>query len=347
MNTNDLFVYDCPAYPLPHIAGKDSEFVATVYLTSRCNMNCAACYLSAGSGGPELGTDQWKHIIAALHGAGARHIYFLGGEPTLSPHLPALVKFSRELGLSPSLSTNGLAASSGIAEKLAESGIENVQVSIDAPDEIVNDALRGSGSFRMASKAAREFSKIGLPVNISMTVSDRNFDSVAAMIELADELGAVGINFIAVQSFGNAEINHLMLSYKNARAAIEQMLAYRGRLRVTANGFRFYLKANEFSKASTAVTCPAGKSYIVVGMDGKVYGCDLLMVKGIVAGNALAEDMQFIIENRFSDLEERRLARFSPCSSCRFSSSCQGGCPARALNAFNTIYAADPLCTMN
>lgn len=117
MSTNvyDIFAYDCPAYPLPHIAWKTSEF-ATVYLTSRCNMRCEACYLSAGSGGAALGVDQWKHIIRELYGAGAAHIYFLGGEPTLSQHLLALVKFSSELGLSPSLSTNGLVALSNIAE---------------------------------------------------------------------------------------------------------------------------------------------------------------------------------------------------------------------------------------
>ncbi len=156
-------------------------------------------------------------------------------------------------------------------------------------------------------------------------------------------------SLIAIQSFGNAEINNLSLLHKNARAAIDQMLAYRGPLKVTANGFRFYLNTDEFSRASTMtkLTCPAGINYIVVGTDGKVYGCDLLMVQGAVVGNALADNMHYIIENRFSDLRERRHARFKPCSSCSFRSSCQGGCPARALKVFNIVHATDPLCGLN
>ncbi|MEM3243313.1 MAG: radical SAM protein [Conexivisphaerales archaeon] len=346
MDISDLFAYDCPAYPLPHISGGTSEFVATVYLTNRCNMRCAACYVSAGSGRGELSIYQWKHIIRELDEAGARYVYFLGGEPTMSPHLPELIKFSSELGLSPSLSTNGLAGSSNIARKLAESGLEHVQVSLDSSNWMLNDELRGAGSFRMAIKAVREFRKLAIPINISTTVSDRNFNDVNGALMFAEEIGAGGMNFIAVQSFGNAEINHLSLSYRNARVAIAQMLAYKGPLKITANGFRFYLKPDEFFRASIGnkLTCPAGKNYIVVGADGKVYGCDLLMVKGIAVGNALSIDMRHIIEKRFSDLNERKSVTFKPCSFCMFRASCQGGCPARALNAFNTIYANDPLC---
>ncbi len=61
---------------------------------------------------------------------------------------------------------------------------------------MLNDELRGPGSFRMAIRAVKEYNKLGIPVNISTTVSDRNFNGITRMLRLAEELGAAGMNLI-------------------------------------------------------------------------------------------------------------------------------------------------------
>ena len=93
------------------------------HLWKACNMRCRHCFatfqdielqiLPKG----HLGREDCVLVVEALAESGFQKINFAGGEPTLCPWLPNLIRRAKELGLTTSVVTNG----SRITEEWLES----------------------------------------------------------------------------------------------------------------------------------------------------------------------------------------------------------------------------------
>ena len=83
------------------------------HLWKPCNMRCGFCFATFKDIGPRLlpkghlGREGCLSVVESLAQAGFRKINFAGGEPTLCPWLPDLIRLARELGLTTSMVTNG------------------------------------------------------------------------------------------------------------------------------------------------------------------------------------------------------------------------------------------------
>jgi len=73
-----------------------------------CQLECLHCYAGAGprKGFGTMTPDNWDHAIREAAALGTRHVTFIGGEPTLSPALPRLVRLATSLGLTAEVYTN-------------------------------------------------------------------------------------------------------------------------------------------------------------------------------------------------------------------------------------------------
>jgi MoaA/NifB/PqqE/SkfB family radical SAM enzyme len=70
-------------------------------LTGRCQLRCVHCYSESGpdaSPGTMTPAD-WRRVIDDAASLGARGVTLIGGEPTLHPELPALVRYALDHGL--------------------------------------------------------------------------------------------------------------------------------------------------------------------------------------------------------------------------------------------------------
>lgn len=79
-----------------------------VELGLECQLECLHCYAGAGprKGFGTMTPDDWEHAIRDAAALGTRHVTFIGGEPTLSPALPRLVRLATSLGLTAEIYTN-------------------------------------------------------------------------------------------------------------------------------------------------------------------------------------------------------------------------------------------------
>ena len=109
-----------------------------VSLTDRCNLRCTYCMPAEGLDwlpSPNLLTDDEivRLIRIGVTRHGIRSIRFTGGEPLLRRGLVDIVRRVRELGpeLDLSLTTNGVGLAR-VAEALAQSGLDRVNVSLDS-----------------------------------------------------------------------------------------------------------------------------------------------------------------------------------------------------------------------
>jgi MoaA/NifB/PqqE/SkfB family radical SAM enzyme len=73
-----------------------------------CQIRCLHCYAGAGPGGGwgTMTAGDWERVIGEAAGLGAGQVTFIGGEPTLSPALPRLVRAALRLGLAVEVYSN-------------------------------------------------------------------------------------------------------------------------------------------------------------------------------------------------------------------------------------------------
>lgn len=143
-------------------------------LTHRCNLHCRHCYLQAGvSKRTELDLVQWKQAFSRLMAIIARpDITISGGEPTVVPYLPELVKYLHEAGARLTLYTNGTRDVKELVPYL-----NGVQVSLEGFSAETHDYIRGKGVFckvREFLESFRDKSKL----SIALTLMYHNFDEV-------------------------------------------------------------------------------------------------------------------------------------------------------------------------
>lgn len=94
------------------------------HLWKPCNMRCGFCFATFHDIAQEvlprghLGREDSTAVVEKLAEAGFRKINFAGGEPTLCPFLPDLIRRARDLGLTTSIVTNGSRVTEGWLESV-------------------------------------------------------------------------------------------------------------------------------------------------------------------------------------------------------------------------------------
>ena len=147
-----------------------------------CNLRCRFCFatydddpaLRGVRGGlPEA--DACK-LIGMLRLAGVEKLNFVGGEPTLCPYLPALLRHSRNLGFVTTLVTNGAKLAQVL--EAAPGCLDWVGLSVDSADEAIQAEL-GRGRGDHVSKSVGLFRLLherGIRVKLNTVVTSLNWE---------------------------------------------------------------------------------------------------------------------------------------------------------------------------
>ncbi len=174
--------------------GLDAPICLTWELTYACNLACVHCLSSSGKRDPprELSTRQCMDIIDELERMQVFYVNIGGGEPTVRPDFWELVDYATEHHVGVKFSTNGVRITPPeVAARLAASDYVDVQISLDGATADVNDAVRGPGSFEMATRALENLAAAGFTdAKISVVVTRHNVDQLDEFKALADRYGA-------------------------------------------------------------------------------------------------------------------------------------------------------------
>ncbi|MEG2418873.1 MAG: radical SAM protein, partial [Eubacterium sp.] len=92
-------------------AQKKQLFSATVELTPQCNLNCSFCYVCdrhlKTASGNERSTREWLDLLREAAALGLFLVSFTGGEVLMRPDFEEIYCKSCEIGLRPTILTNG------------------------------------------------------------------------------------------------------------------------------------------------------------------------------------------------------------------------------------------------
>src|SRR6188472_4576182 len=117
-----------------------SPFLAQLVIIRRCNLSCSYCSEYDKVSEP-VPTEVLEERLRKLKSLGTFGISLTGGEPTLHPKLPSLIRTCRELGFfRTGMISNGFLLRPELIEALNEAGLQEMQISIDGVE--ANDATQ-------------------------------------------------------------------------------------------------------------------------------------------------------------------------------------------------------------
>jgi AdoMet-dependent heme synthase len=162
-------------------------------VTKGCNLHCIHCRATATElmSPRDLPTTKARDIIEQIAAFGNPILVLSGGEPLYRRDIYELAKLGTDRGLRIALATNGTLVTRDVAQKIVDAGVKRVSISLDGADAQTHDSFRGiPGSFEAAVYGFQNLKKLGMPVQINMTIAKHNASQLPAVLELAKTLGA-------------------------------------------------------------------------------------------------------------------------------------------------------------
>jgi radical SAM protein with 4Fe4S-binding SPASM domain len=323
-------------------------------LTRRCNLECAHCYISAGSwqaADGELSTAECLRVVdEILEVSPAPMLILSGGEPLLRDDLETIARRAADGGATVVVGTNGTRLTRERIDSLVAAGVRGVAVSVDSLDPVYHDRFRhGSGSLEETLAAIERLRAARLDFVVQTTVTRGNRHEIARLAAWAAEKGAVSFNCYFVVATGRAS-GMRGLSPRENDEVLSELVAlgkeYRGRMMVRSKCQPQIMRHAwaddpESGLLDYATRCPCGVQYCRITPDGKVTPCPYMPVE---AGDLGSETFGGIWRGSRVFRELRAMGLGGRCGRCEFRIVC-GGCRARAFAEAGDWMAEDPACS--
>jgi len=292
-------------------------FNVTIELSQRCNLRCSHCYNFDRSqsarpkqGRPALSSDEIVRVLHEIREAGALIVAFTGGEALLHPDLLRFVRVARSLKLAVRLKSNGTLITPARAEELRQAGVTDLEVSLYGAAAATHDRFtRVPGSFEKTVSGVMNAQKADITTQINFVMHHECVDEYAAMIDLAQSLGAAySMGFDLTKRYdGTSDSLDLRLTRDDL------LKLYRGPRR------------RDFTDAinrSDSVQCACARTNAGIGFDGTVYPC---IGAPIPSGDLRQASFQEIWRNseNFNWIRSLTLKDFKDCSACADRPYCQ------------------------
>ena len=340
--------------------------------TIKCNLACAHCRRLESDEAviTDMTTSQGKELIEQLAQLGKGQpmmpvLVFSGGEPLCRDDIFELVGYSKSLGITPALATNGTMIDAAITQKIVDNRIARVAVSLDGATPEVHDRLRQlEGSFEQAVAGIKHLREKSIPFQINITLTKHNAGQLEDVYKLAESLGAVAVHIFMLVPVGCGQVlaETDMLSPEEYEQKLIEVcrLDSLGQLQIKVTCGPHYervireqgLYQGRAKTAGGAVPgrgghgkaskgCLAGLGVLFVGHQGDVFPCGYLPVN---CGNVTKESLADIWYKN-ADLARMRDTESleGKCGVCGYREIC-GGCRGRAYAATGNYMTEEPFC---
>ncbi len=312
-----------------------APYKVDVALTYACNNACPHCYNEAERLSMQsLSRADWFRVLDRFAEIGIPHVILTGGEPTLVPALPHLIRYADDLGLIVGMNTNGRRlAEPTFAQELAKAGLNHIQVTLESCYPQVHDEMvNAPGAFSETVQGIKNALAAGLHTITNTTVTTVNQDHVLNTVRYLHDLGleTFAMNGIIHSGGGTAS---------PSAVPPDKMASVLAAVRDEADalGMRFlwytvtdYCELSPVSLDLPPKRCNAGEYSMCVEPNGDVLPCQSYYAS---AGNLLTDSWDSIWNSElFRSFRDRETAPASStglpeaCQECPDLELCGGGC---------------------
>ena len=320
-------------------------------LTHRCPLQCPYCSnpIHLMKAADELSTAAWLSAFAQAADLGVLQVHLSGGEPALRQDLEEFVSALAARGVYTNLITAGVTLTQERIKRLADVGLDHIQLSLQALDPDTSDKIANyKQSLEKKLATARFVREAGLPLTVNAPTHRHNIGQTAALIELAVELGADRLEIAHVQYYGWAAKNRaaLLPSYdlvlEEASIVGEAKERLKGVLNID------YVTPDYYAQFPKPCMGGWAKDVITIKPEGKVLPCHAaenlpLPFDNIKETPLAAIWYDSVAFNRFRGYEWMK----EPCRSCPRKEVDFGGCRCQAFALTGDATAADPACSLS
>jgi heme b synthase len=330
-------------------------------LTRSCNLACVHCRASAERGPypGELSGDECRRVMDGIAEVSKPVIIMTGGEPLLRSDILDLAHYGTEKGFRMVMATNGTLFTEEVIQKMKDSGIQRVSISLDGPTAETHDAFRKvKGSFEGSLHGIELLKKGGVEFQINTTITRINLHLVPNLLRLAVDVGAVAHHiFLLVPTGRGKELQDQEISALDYEKTLHWFYDQRDQvplqLKATCAPHYYRILRQRAKKEGKKITpqeygldamtrgCLGGISFCFISHVGQVQPCGYLELN---CGNVRETSFQEIWAHSEFFQNLRQVDNYKgKCGRCEFRKVC-GGCRARAYETSGDYMAEEPYC---
>lgn len=340
-----------------------SPFIVEFEATRECELTCSQCCANGCHTDaeqlelPTAGVERLLGQVSAFDQPAV--VEFTGGDPLYRHDIFRLVRFGSRMGLhlamrlcpTPRLTPSAMAT-------LQRAGLGHVVMSVDGPDAVTHDGMRGgsiSGDFARTLRALGWAAKLKLPVQARTLLTMRNVHMLPAIADLLAESGVAHwqIAFLGPPRLGLREQRISRPRYAPTFDVIHQLQTERD-MTIEVEGANHYVPYamqqgwGDDVQPGTGGRIPGrplgiheGKGMMFIDASGVVYpGRDIPSACGQLPNVWLSEVYQR--HPVFRGLRDASQLR-GKCGVCEYREAC-GGNRARALASGGSMFSDEPDC---
>lgn len=171
----------------------NTPFLIEFDISSKCNLKCTICFRGQEDFEEEplhnLSLEDFKKIIDRFNKLYL--IQFRGCcEPTLNPELVEMINYVKDKGAKQvELFTNGTTLKGQILDKISNSKLDSLKVSIDSPDEKVYKSIRGTDLSKVLDNIKAFTSISDIPVTVESVIFKENIHTVIDFPKMLNDMG--------------------------------------------------------------------------------------------------------------------------------------------------------------
>ena len=318
-------------------------------LTHRCPLGCPYCSnpLALEARDTELDTATWARVFAEAAALGVLQVHLSGGEPGARRDLIEITAAAYGAGLYTNLITSAVGITASTLDRLAEAGLDHVQISIQDSVPTSADHIAGyDGAFARKRALAADVVRLKIPLTVNVVVHRANIERIAGMVELALVLGASRVEIAHVQYYGWALRNRAALmpsAEQVARAAdvVEELRRiHHGEIVIDA------VVPDYYARLPKPCVGGWGRRSLNVAPSGKVLPCHAAeSIPGLEFWSVRDHPLADIWKDSpaFNAFRGTAWMR-EPCRSCARRYIDFGGCRCQAFALTGDAQATDPVC---
>ena len=245
----------------------------TLELTRRCNAKCDYCNHWREPKRQELDTQGFVDVVRHFNPLA---VTLCGGEPFIRPDVLDIAHGIKALPSWYYLSiiTNGWFLKEDKAQALLDTGIDQINISLNYPDQRQDQDRKLKGLFARIEHIVPWLTARGASVQLNTILMKDNLDEALHIVDLAESWGA-GVLFTLYSDLPAGNQQHLFPPEmrERVRALCEELLVIRHTRGVVSNEDWYLEHVPLYVDGAQLGGCTAGKQTIHITPEGLVRAC--------------------------------------------------------------------------
>jgi len=302
-------------------------------LTLRCNEACFHCGSSCAANRPDgLPLEKLKEIldeVKANFGTSVR-IALTGGEPLLYPDFFKFTEYIHQQGFRWGMTSNATLITKEVAEKLRDTGMSGISVSVDGLPETHDRYRNYPGGYKLAMEGLQNLIDCGgiEAIMVTTVVNHENIREIPALFDIFDHMDINEWRLTGIEPIGRAlNFPKMLLTPEDNRWLMEYIKEKREKKYPVEYSCCHFLGLDyEAEVRDWYFLCNAGIYVAAIMENGDVGAClDIPRNTTSVQGNVLQDSFTDIWKNRFQFYRTHLSERNETCKNCPEKRFCRGG----------------------